>query len=197
MSWHWLDYIIFAVVGLSVVTGLFRGFVKELIALIVWVLAIWLAYSYSHLLDSFLQPYIHDKNARLAIAFVAVLLSTLIAGGLVNAILSFILTRSGLSGTDRLLGMGFGFVRGVFIVALIMLIVKITAIPYQEYSEQSRLYAKFDPIVNWMGQYVPDFISEVKKHEERINTGEQTTYSEPIVLKELKKDNNYVAISKP
>ncbi|GGI76103.1 CvpA family protein [Legionella impletisoli] len=186
MAWHWLDYLIFAVIGLSVITGLFRGFVKELIALIVWVLAVWLAYHYSNLLDPFLRPYVQDKNIRLVIAFVAVLLSTLIAGGLVNAILSFILTRSGLSGTDRLLGMGFGFVRGIFIVSLIMLIVKITEVPHQEYSDQSRLYAKFDPVVNWMAFYVPEFISEVKKHEQRMNPDTQELGREAIALDKIK-----------
>lgn len=163
MPWNWLDFTIIAVIGLSVITGLFRGFLKELIALCVWVLAIWLAITYSSLLDPWLQPYISDKTVRTAVAFVAILLATIILGGLCNALLSFILHRSGLSGTDRLLGMGFGFVRGLFIVSLLMLVVKITAIPYyQNFSNQSRLYAKFDPIVDWLYGLMPEFIKRVK-----------------------------------
>mgnify|MGYP006371064045 FL=1 len=46
LAFHWVDYVIIAIIGLSVITGLFRGFVKELIALTVWVLAIWLALNY-------------------------------------------------------------------------------------------------------------------------------------------------------
>ncbi len=161
MSWIWLDFVIIAVIGLSVITGLFRGFVKELIALCVWILAIWLSLTYSSRLDPWLQPYIHDKTARTALAFVGILLATLIVGGLFNAMLSFILKRSGLSGTDRLLGMGFGFVRGVFIVALLMVVVKMTAIPYQAYTSASRLYSKFDPLVNWIYGYLPDLMKQV------------------------------------
>ena len=162
MPWHWIDYVISAGIGLSVITGLFRGFIKELIALCVWVLAIWLAFTYSTMLDPWLQPYVHDKTARTVVAFVAILLATIIVGGLFNALLSFILHRSGLSGTDRILGMGFGFVRGVFIVALLMLVVKMTSIPHQDYTSQSRLYAKFDPLVNWLYAFTPSLINQVK-----------------------------------
>lgn len=162
MSWHIIDFVIIAVVGLSVITGLLRGFVKELIALCVWILAIWLAFKYSTEVNTWLKPYIQDMTARSVVAFVGILLATIVVGGLFNAVLSFILRRSGLSGTDRLLGMGFGFVRGVFIVALLMLVVQMASIPYQSYAEQSRLYNKFDPLVNWLSGFMPEFIKHAK-----------------------------------
>jgi membrane protein required for colicin V production len=161
MSWHWIDYAIVAVIGLSVITGFFRGFIKELIALCVWILAIWLAISYSSVIDPWLKPHIQDKTVRTAVAFIAILLATIIVGGLFNAILSFILRRSGLSGTDRLLGMGFGLVRGVFIVALLMVVVKMTSLTNKEYTNQSHLYAKFDPLVDWLSGYMPGIIQQV------------------------------------
>jgi len=162
MSWHWVDYVILAIIGLSVLTGLFRGFVKELIALCVWILAIWLAYTYSQAVDPWLQPYIQDSTARRAVSFVGILIATIIVGGLFNALLSFILRRSGLSGTDRVLGVGFGFVRGVFIVALMMVVIKMTSLPHQQYSSQSKLYAQFDPMVSWLSTFTPDLIQHVK-----------------------------------
>ncbi|ASQ45763.1 Colicin V production protein [Legionella clemsonensis] len=162
MQWYWIDLLIVAVIGLSVLTGLIRGFIKELIALAVWVLAIWLAFSYSQTLDPWLQQYIQDKTARTVTAFILILIATLIAGGIVNAILSFILKRSGLSGTDRILGMGFGFVRGIFIIALIMLVVRMTSLPYQQYASNSTFYAKFEPVVNWLYDLMPEFIKQIK-----------------------------------
>ncbi|CEK10871.1 CvpA family protein [Legionella hackeliae] len=162
MQWYWVDLLIIAVIGLSVLTGLIRGFVKELIALAVWVLAIWMAFNYSQELDPWLQKYIQDKTARTVTAFIAILIATLIVGGIVNALLSFILKRSGLSGTDRILGMGFGFVRGVFIVALIMLVIRMTSLPYQEYAGNSMLYAKFEPVVNWLYDLMPQVVKQMK-----------------------------------
>lgn len=155
MALHWIDYIILGLISLSVITGLFRGFVKELLALCVWVLAIWLAFTYSHVVSLWLEHYIHDKTARIIVSFIVILLLTLILGGMVNAFFSFIMQRSGLNGTDRILGMGFGFVRGIFIVAIIMVAVRITGVHEQEYTKQSALYSKFDPFVNWLWKLTP------------------------------------------
>jgi membrane protein required for colicin V production len=163
MMHHWIDYAILGIIVLSVITGVFRGFVKELIALGVWILAIWMAFHYSQTLAPYLEPYVHDKMIRSAIAVVIILFGTLIVGSLFNAFLSFILHRTGLSGTDRLLGMGFGFIRGIFIVSLLILIVNLTATSSSmEYRKQSQLYAYFDPVVHWLDQFTPVFMKQMK-----------------------------------
>jgi membrane protein required for colicin V production len=161
MSWHWVDYLIMGVICLSVLTGLFRGFIKELVAICVWILAIWLAMTYSSVCAVWLSPYIQDKTAQSVVSFIGILLLTLIAGGLFHALLSFILQRSGLSGTDRILGMGFGFVRGVFIVALMMVVIQMTSTLPKELTHQSRLYGYFEPLVQWMDGYMPRLIQKV------------------------------------
>lgn len=165
MAFHWIDYVIMGVVALSVITGLFRGFIKELIALCIWILAIWLAFKYSPALDPHLSPYIQDKTAKLIVAFVGILLSTVIVGGVCNALLSFVLRRSGLSSMDRLLGMGFGFVRGVFIVALVFAGIKMTSIPDKAYTENSSLYPILDPLVNQIHAYMPDLLKQAKAYD--------------------------------
>ena len=162
MQLQWVDIAIISVIGLSVLTGLFRGFVKELVALFIWILAIWMGYHYAEHFDVLLQPYVQEKSVRTGIAFIGLLFATLLVGGVINTILSFILKRAGLSGTDRTLGMGFGFLRGIFIVALIMVAVKMTSVPSHEYIQKSMLYAQFDPLVSWLSQRMPDLIKQVK-----------------------------------
>jgi membrane protein required for colicin V production len=169
MPLQWVDIAIVSVIALSVLTGLFRGFVKELVALCVWILAIWLGFHYSQSLDPWLSTYVEEKSIRTAIAFIIILFGTLLVGGIINAFLSFILKRAGLSGTDRTLGMGFGFLRGVFIVALIMVAVKMTSLPYQEYSQKSKLYARFDPVVALLYSHLPEFIKQVKAVDQTEN----------------------------
>lgn len=171
--WNWVDIAIIAIIGLSVLTGLFRGFVKELVALCAWVLAIGLGIKYAQLFDPWLKSYIEEQSIRTAAGFIIILLGTLLVGGIINAILSFILKRSGLNGTDRTLGMVFGFVRGVFIVALLMVAVKMTSIPYQEYEKKSVLYTRFDPVVNVIYGHLPEFVKQVRtvdKSENLIDT---------------------------
>ncbi|CEG56696.1 CvpA family protein [Legionella fallonii] len=169
MQLQWIDIAIIAVIGLSVLTGLFRGFVKELVALCVWVLAIWLAFNYSQSLDPWLSSYIKEASARTAVGFIIILFATLLVGGVVNALLSFILKRAGLSGTDKTLGMLFGFIRGVFIIALIMLAVRMTSLPYQQYSKDSMLYARFDPVVDLLYAHLPEFIKQMKAVDKTEN----------------------------
>ena len=163
MAWYWVDIAIVVVVLLSVITGLFRGFVKELIAFGVWVFAFWFAYNYGSLLTPWLTQYIHDKTILTIVEFIIILFVSLILGGLINAIIGFLMRRSGLSGTDRLLGMGFGFVRGVFIVAILMVGIRMTGMPFEQYSKESKLYNYFDPLVALLSSYMPEFINHVKK----------------------------------
>jgi membrane protein required for colicin V production len=177
MQLQWVDIAIIGVIGLSVLTGLFRGFVKELVALCVWILAIWLGFHYSQNLDPWLKSYIQEQSARTAIAFIIILFATLFAGGVVNAVLSFILKRAGLSGTDRTLGMGFGFIRGVFIVALIMVAIKMTSLPYEGYARESMLYARFDPVVAVIYGHLPDVIKKIKT----VDTTENIIDTAPTV----------------
>lgn len=179
MQLLWVDLSIIGLIALSVLTGLFRGFVKELIALCVWILAIWLAYHYYYSLDPFLKTYIKDKHMRTAAAFVIILVATLIVGGLFNSLLNFIIKRTGLSGTDRALGMGFGLVRGIFIVALLMVAARMTSLPYQQYAKQSKLYVQFDPVVAWLYAKLPQWITEVKNLEVTENNMEKI----PLTLK--------------
>ncbi|WP_084273709.1 CvpA family protein [Legionella fairfieldensis] len=166
---HWVDIVIIVVIALSVLTGLVRGFVKELIALCVWILAIWAAFKYSQNLDPWLQRFIVDKTARTATAFILMMLAILIVGGIANALLSFILKRSGLSSMDRIFGMGFGFIRGIFLVALVMVVIKMTSLPHKEYSHESKLYAKFDPVVNWLYDLLPDFVHKAKIFDNKLS----------------------------
>ncbi len=162
-----IDGVIIGILSLSVLTGLIRGFVKELVALCVWIAAIWLGIVYADSVGSYLKNYISDAAACHAAGFIIVLLLVVIAGSLFSALLGFILKNTGLSGTDRLLGMVFGFVRGVFIVSLIILAIKVTDLmPTEEQTKKSILYDKFTPMVDWLYSVSPDFVKDINKSNE-------------------------------
>lgn len=104
MQAQWIDIILFIVIGLSTITGLLRGFIKEFIALGIWILAIWAGYNYSNALNPYLQPYIQDQSLRTLAGFVVIVLGVLITGGIANAILGLFLRGSGLGAMDKVLG---------------------------------------------------------------------------------------------
>jgi membrane protein required for colicin V production len=167
MAWHWVDYAIIVVVGLSVITGLMRGFVKEIIALGIWIIAIWIGFKYSPVLSASLKPYIPDNSLRGILSFVVLLLGVIIVGGLLNMLLSLILNRSGLKGTDRLLGMGFGFVRGTFIVALLIGVINLTSLAQNTDFKHSKIYARFIPVSTWMFSFMPNILEQVHDLENK------------------------------
>lgn len=162
MNLHWIDLSILAALTLSMVTGFIRGFVKEVIALCVWIASLWIAFHYYTVIDSPLAPYISDANIRKILCFLILLITSLVAGGLFNALLSFILKRTGLSGMDRILGMAFGFGRGIFIISLVMLVINTTVSDAKIYSENSKLYNKFSPVVSWINNYTPDLLHQIQ-----------------------------------
>jgi len=169
MAWHWIDYVIIVIIGLSVITGLMRGFVKELIALGIWIIAIWLGFKYSPTLSSSLQSYIKDDTLRGILSFVLLLLGTLVVGGLLNIFLSLLLNRSGLKGTDRLLGMVFGFARGTFILALLVGMINLTSFAQDTDFKHSKIYPHLIPLSTWMFSFMPKIIEQahVLKHENK------------------------------
>jgi membrane protein required for colicin V production len=157
-----VDLIIIVIIGLSSVTGLFRGVVKEVIALGIWVVAIWMGYNHSQSLTPWLGAYIQNGTAQTAIAFGIIVLGVLIAGAIVNFILGFLLNRTGLSSIDKILGMCFGFARGVLIVSFVLAVLSMTSLPYQPYTASSRVVAQLQPVVNWISGYIPIFINKMK-----------------------------------
>ncbi|MCX7115953.1 MAG: CvpA family protein [Gammaproteobacteria bacterium] len=164
MVWSGTDIAIIAVIGLSAITGIFRGLVREVIALLAWIISIWLAFKYCHEVSLWLAPYILDKTLQVVVAFILILVGILLLGGIVNAVIGFILRHAGLSGTDRLLGMGFGLMRGMLIVSLAIVIAGMTGVDLKPYQTTSKLFDYFEPIATWMSRYVqPILVDAVEK----------------------------------
>ena len=68
--------------------------------------------------------------------------------------------KTGLSGTDRLLGGVFGGVRGLFLVLALMLVAGLTPVPQDLWWQQSRTIQSLMPLAEWSAQFLPDYILE-------------------------------------
>lgn len=112
-----VDYILVAAVLLSVLFGVVRGFLRESVALLGWLVGLWLAWRYAHLLVPFLGGALAGTDLQTWVARAIVLIAVVIASWILGSMLSWLVQRSGLTlGMDRLLGGVFGLVRGVVIV---------------------------------------------------------------------------------
>ena len=159
----WFDIAIIGVIFLSTLISLIRGFVKESISLATWLAAGFIAMSYYLVLAEMLQPYIESPTISQAAAFGALFIATLIVGAIINYIVSQLVSKTGLSGTDKLLGMIFGAARGVLIVSMIVLFAGLTPMPQESWWQQSQLVDQFQGIAVWIQQYMPsDLASRFK-----------------------------------
>ena len=155
----WVDYVIIGVIVVSALIGLFRGFIKEAFSLLVWIAAFWLSWLFFRDLSNYLVQWISLPSARLGISFALIMIAVLIVGGIINYLLSQMVERTGLSGTDRVLGIFFGIGRGVVIVAIIILLAGLTPMPQDPWWNESMLISHLQEISLWLKQYLPDDIA--------------------------------------
>ena len=124
-----LDYAVLAVIGVSVLISVFRGALREVMAIASWVGSAWLAAYFAAGVAALLPNQLSNPGLRLAAAFVAILLVALLLFALATAALAQLLRRSGLTGSDRALGALFGVVRGVAILVCLTLVAGLTRLP--------------------------------------------------------------------
>jgi membrane protein required for colicin V production len=157
----WVDYFIVGVITLSVLIGLWRGFLKEAISLVAWVAAFFVAFLFVEEGAAYLSRYIGIPPVRIVLAFGALFLGTLMLGGLVNLIVAQLMERTGLSGTDRLLGLVFGLLRGVALITILVLLAGLN-LPLTEnpWWKQSLLLPYFQQMAVWLREYLPPAVAE-------------------------------------
>lgn len=141
---NWADWVIVGIIALSCVISLLRGFIKEALSVVIWVTAFVVATWFSPKLAPLLAVYIEAISLRQMAAFTALFIATLLVGGAVNYLLATLVKATGLSGTDRLLGVLFGFIRGFVIVMVIVLYLpKMVPVDQDEWWNDSRLILHF------------------------------------------------------
>jgi membrane protein required for colicin V production len=157
---NWIDFVFIALVILSGLISLYRGFVREVFSLATWIVAIWVGVRFSGDAAGYLPAAVSDETLRLGIAFAVLFILVLIVGGIAGIIATRLIRGTGLSGTDRSLGVVFGLLRGVLIVALLVFIASLTVIPDEPWWQESRLVPEFERLVAWVLDLLPDAIQE-------------------------------------
>jgi membrane protein required for colicin V production len=156
----WVDYILLGIIGLSVLVGGLRGFVKEVFSLAVWIAAFLVAMQFSGVVAEQLPQSVSLPSARSALAFGGLFLAVLLVGGLLTFLVGQLVEKTGLSGTDRLLGGVFGALRGLVLVVLLLLIAGFTPFPQDPWWQESPMIRSLLPLADWAAGWLPDSMAE-------------------------------------
>jgi membrane protein required for colicin V production len=118
-----VDYILIAIVGVSMLFGFIRGFLRESVALLGWLVGLWLAWHYAGKVEPFVGGAFAGTELQVWVARLIVLIVAIVVAWIIGSLLGYLVQRSGLTlGLDRMLGGVFGLVRGVVIVGLAVML---------------------------------------------------------------------------
>ena len=157
----WVDIGLAAFLLLSIVIGLMRGFVFELLSLVGWFVAYFVALWFT---PTF-QPYLHVGDPGSALnygaTFACVFLASLVIWGLGARLVRALIRATPLSAIDRLLGAGFGLLRGMLVLLVIATVVSVS--PLSQSNAWRRSQGAVLPAAA-LQELRPLFLNEVSQH---------------------------------
>ncbi len=112
------DIAVLLIVGLGAITGFMRGFVQEVLALSAWIFALFAIRFLHGPLASFFEPHVGTSSGAAVLAFALLLLVPYAFVKVLARWLGAKSRESALGPIDRVLGFGFGGVKGMIIVTL-------------------------------------------------------------------------------
>ncbi|XOV88380.1 MAG: CvpA family protein [Pseudomonadota bacterium] len=137
------DWIIVAVIGISALISIMRGFVREALSLVTLIAAVVIARMFGNQVATLLVDYISVPSMRLLASYAGLFIVTMIVGGMINHLVAQLVEMTGLSGTDRLLGMLFGAARGALIVVVAVAVLSRMPVTEDNWWRDSRLIPSF------------------------------------------------------
>jgi len=153
----WVDYIIIVIVTASLLFGLFRGFIREVISLISLVLSVFLAVKCAPLLGAEFTWW-QSENVRYLVAFAVIFLAVLIIGFMIGKLCKKIAKSLGLAWLDRSLGALFGALRGGLVVLVALFVVGGTSFSHAAWYQQSKITPEFSMAMSWMDSSFPNHL---------------------------------------
>ena len=150
-----VDYILVAIVLISMLFGAVRGFLRESVALLGWLVGLWLAWRYADRLQPYLGGALAGTELQTWVARLILLLAAVLAAWIIGSLLGYLVQRSGLTlGLDRMLGGVFGLVRGAVIVGFAVMLADAAMLRAEPWWKSSRLIPIAEDMATILRGYV-------------------------------------------
>ena len=154
---------LFAIILLaSGVLGYLRGFIREAIALLTWLIGLWLAWHFAHLVNPWLGGALAEPGVREWAGRAVVLFGVLLVGAGIGGIVGYYMRRAaGFAPVDRLVGALFGLMRGVVVIGLLVIGGRAVDLDLEPWWDKSRSMPVAEAVANWLEQYARPAAAEL------------------------------------
>jgi membrane protein required for colicin V production len=142
------DYVVILAIVLSAIIGISRGFLREAVALLTWIIALFLAWHFADLLAPHLGGLLAGSEVRPWAARVIIVVLLLVLGSLVGALLGHYVRLSIFSGIDRLLGFFFGVLRGIVLLGVFVILGQLLQLQGEQWWRHSLLIPYGESVAN-------------------------------------------------
>jgi len=145
----WADWALIVIISLSSLMSLKRGFVKEALSLATWVAAFIVARSFHPNMQTLLSASVEEPLLRMIAAFSILFIGTLLVGAGVNFIVGALIRLTGLSPLDRMLGVAFGFARGLILSIALIAVLRLTPFEQALWWQNSFMIKQLAVVEKW------------------------------------------------
>lgn len=159
----WLDILILLIIVVSTLFGIIRGFARNMVSLAAWILAIVISLSLAEKLALILPQDIERPGLRIAIAMCILFLGTLIIGMVASFMLEGFINATKANNLDKSLGALFGFVRGVVLVCILVVLGAFISLNQTDWWERSKLIPAGEWVVQVLTPVLPDSVARFVK----------------------------------
>lgn len=156
---NFLDIFFLITIGVSIIIGLIKGFVREIVALVFLAVGIWAALTWHETLAKRLFSSIDDPDVASFLAFLLIFFGLILVGSILGYVLNRFFIMGPLKSMDRLLGGIFGFLRGIVISGCVLLGLMLFPVNEKWVSDSFLAPYALKPI-KWVITFLPESISK-------------------------------------
>jgi len=154
------DYLVIAAVVISAIIGAMRGFLREAVAFVTWIVALFLAWHFADRVAPHLGGLLAHPPSGTWAARAIIVVVVLIVGAGVGALVSHFVRLSLFSGTDRFLGFMFGVLRGAVVLGVLVILGQLARLDGEQWWKHSRLIPYGEGIANGLRAIVGETLSK-------------------------------------
>jgi membrane protein required for colicin V production len=160
------DIAIAVAVVISVIVGFARGFVKEAMSVASLLIAVWAAFNFGPHAATLSDNWLSSAALQLWFGRILVFVVVLSLGGLLGWGITKLVRLSVLSGMDRVLGMAFGFCRGIVLIAVFIIGGQYASFDQDNWWKTSRLIPHIGVVADWLKVMAPKGVELLQPGQE-------------------------------